>query len=186
MVSAATAAIFLTLGFIGIKLMPGSHWVFKGFLLALSGAAVAFSGGWVGRTLASVSTAGTASTSTVTEGAFGVAVPAVLGIAAAVPYFWALWPKHRVTRTTKGIAGGTMAMVAAVMGPTWAANINGPVGGLIRCGYTQTHTISFGIVGAGFGTGSINGAFGQPCINTPGTVRPQQPGPAGPQAEGGR
>ena len=173
----ATALIALTVAWLVLKFMPDSKWGFKVVVLALLLVATNFSGGWLGRTVASVATFGTGTTSTVTQGATGVAVPAILGIAAAFVVGWALWPKHSVTKTSgKGLASGSMAMFAALMLPIWATSIGGPVGGFVRCGVTQAQNLTSGVVGAGFGTGSLAG-LGAPCVSTPGTVAPSRPAP---------
>jgi hypothetical protein len=188
----ATAVIALVLAYLLVKFMPGSKWAFKFAILALLLAAVNFSGGWIGRTVSSVATFGTGTTATVTQGATGVAVPAILGITAAFVVGWALWPKHAVTRSSgKGLQSGSLALVAAVLLPIWATSIGGPVGGLVRCGVTQAQNVTGGVVGAGFGTGTLVG-LGQPCVNLPSTITPPQPprapapGTGGTQAEGGR
>lgn len=189
----ATALIALTLAVLILKFMPGSKWGFKVVLLSLLLVATNFSGGWIGRTLANIGTFGTGTTSSVTQGATGVAVPSILGITALFVVGWALWPKHNVTKSSgKGLASGSLAMFAAVMLPIWVTSIGGPVGNVARCGVTQAQNLTGGVVGAGFGTGTLNG-LGKPCVSVPGDVTPQRPGPApapgapgGPQAEGGR
>lgn len=188
----ATAVIALSVAWLLLKFMPGSKWAFKFALLALLLPAVNFSSGWVGRTLSQVATFGTGTTSAVTKGATGTAVPAILGIGAAFVVGWALWPKHNVTKSSgKGLQSGTFALVAAALLPIWGTSIGGPVGGLVRCGVTQAQNATNGVVGAGFGTGSLTG-LGAPCATVPGTVTPRAPqrpapapGNAGPQAEGG-
>lgn len=189
--SAATALFALVVGYFLIKLFPASKWAFKLTILALMLGAVAFTGGWIGRTLSSIATAGTSTTSTVTQSAVGVAVPGVLGVAAALIVGRALWPKHTVTRSSgKGVTSGTVALVAAVMLPFWMTSIGGPAGGLVRCGVTQLNAGTNGVVGASFGTGTLTGIAG-PCGKTGQPSTPQQPAPApapgnaGTQAEGG-
>lgn len=193
-VSGATIVIALTLIFLFKKFLPGNKWAFKVALLALLMTGLNMTTGWFGRTLAWASTASLGTTSTVTTNAFGVAVPAVLGITAAFVVGWALWPKHTVTWSSgKGIQSGMAAAVSALMLPLWMTSISGPAGGLVRCAVTQADGATAGVIGGTFGTGSINGLLGRPCVSVPGDVTPQRPAPApapgapgGPQAEGGR
>jgi hypothetical protein len=190
-VNTATAVIAGVLAWLLVKFMPGSKWAFKFAILAALLAAVNFTGGWAGDALRGVATFGTGTTSTVTQGATGTAVPSIVAIIAAFIVGWALWPKHNVTRSSgKGLQSGTFALGAALLLPIWATSIGGPAGGLVRCGVTQAQQVTNGVVGASFGTGSING-LGAPCVKVPGTITPQrptpqQPGNGGPQAEGAR
>lgn len=173
--NAATALIAIVVGYLLIKLIPGSKWAFKFALLALMLAAVNFTGGWLGRTISGVATFGTGTTSTVTQGAVGTAVPAILGIGAAIIVGRALWPRSSITaKSGKGLTGGSVAMFAALMLPFWVTSIGGPGGGLVRCGVTQAQNVTGGVVGASFGTASLSG-LGAPCVSVPG--QPVKPAP---------
>jgi hypothetical protein len=181
--NAATAVIAVVIGVMLIKLIPRSPWAFKFALLALMLAAVNITSGWLGRTISGVATFGTGTTSTVTQGAVGAAVPAVLGIGAAIIVGIALWPKHHVLAAQKGLAGGTVAMFAALMLPFWSTSISGPAGGLVRCGVTQAQNVTGGVIGASFGTATLTG-IGTPCVSTPGQLIPPATRPSTPAAEG--
>lgn len=115
--STAAAAIALAVGLVlmWLKVMP------KIVALLMLAAGGAITGGFVGNLLARGAEGAFGLVGSLTSAAVGVAVPAVLAIAAAIVVVHDLWPKHNANRITAVLAFALPVLAVSIPGAAGSA-----------------------------------------------------------------